>query len=261
VAQTMARTSETKFVSDYGQLLSATQSQNVFTSFNSQIVGPSQWFNCLPELVEGTGDYKRVGSKITPRQVKVAVDVRIKPDGENFSNQFPKDLTVVVYYGYCKRYTTYGDVDANSATLSAQLLRLGGEGIAGGPWAGQETKAFEGVVSDSHLVINNDIWHLRKKTFRLYKAAGYLNGTSVINTNGTLNAPNKNLHSFMLDFGSMCPKTLSYNLASDTAPMNWAPVFTMGYYYNDRTIPDDGSVAHPSLLEYRANKFLTFKDD
>jgi len=257
----MARTSETKFVSDYGSILTTSLAQNVFTSFNGQIYGGAQWFNCLPQLLEGTGDYQRVGSKISPRQVKVAVDVRIKPDGENFSTQYPKDLTVVVYYGYCKRFTTFGDVDANSGLLSNQLLRLGGVGAAGGSWTGSETKAFEGVVSDSHLVINNDIWHLRKKTFRLYKAAGYLNGTSVINTNGTLNAPNKNSHSFMLDFGSMCPKTLTYNAATDASPMNWAPVFSMGYYYNDRTIPDDGSTDHPALLEYRANKFLTFKDD
>lgn len=248
VDRAISSKSETKFVSNYA----ADTAPNTFTSFNSAIAGASQFGNPLAQLTQGDTDYQRTGSQIVPRQVKCALDVRISA-GTDPSNSrvYPVDVTVVGYYGYCKKYSTYSDVNANSASLASDLLRLGG--VNG---AGAETQSFNGIVADSHLVINTDIWHLKKFTFRLYKAGGYLNGTP---GNGTQNAPNKNLHSIMLDYSSMCPsKGLVYDKSTDTLPVNWAPVYTMGYYYNDST-PADVS-ANTGILEYKSNKFLTFKD-
>lgn len=247
VAKAINSKSETKFVSNYA----ADTTPNAFTSFNSVIQGANQFGNPLATLTQGDTDYNRTGSVISPRQVKCALDVRISA-GTDPSNSrvYPVDLTVVGYYGYCKKYSTYSDVAANSAALAADLLRLGG--VNG---AGAETQSFNGIVADSHLLINTDVWHLKKFTFRLYKAGGYLNGTP---GNGTQNAPNKNLHSLMLDYSSMCPQKLQYDKSSDTLPVNWAPVFTMGYYYNDSTPPDSG--AGTGIVEYKQNKFLTFKD-
>jgi len=233
------RSAETKFVSSYA----SDATPNVYTSINSQIVGATQWGFGLPDLAQGTGSYTRNGDTITPRQSKVALDIRLTQTGA------PVDLTVVIYYGHCKKYTKYADVVANGTALSADLLRLGGVNSAG-----KENQSFNGIQSDSHLVINTDVWSLKKITFRLNKAPGVLNGAGA----GVLSQGNKPNHAVLLDFmPSGCPATLKYDTSSQTEPENWAPVWSIGYYYNDATAPDTGLTG---AIEYKANRMLTYKD-
>lgn len=235
---TLMRTAETKFVSSYA----GDTTPNVYTSVNSTITGATQFGFGLPSLFQGTGSYARQGDSITPRQTKVLLDVRLTPTGA------PVDLTVVLYYGYCKKYTKFTDVVANSFSLCNELLRLGGVNASG-----DEEQSFNGIQSDSHLLVNTDVWHLKKITFRLNKCPGVLNGAGA----GVLSQGNKNTHAVLLDYSSMCPATLKYNTSTDDEPENWAPIWTMGYYYNDATPPDTGLTG---AIQYKANRMLTYKD-
>jgi len=242
VNQQIMKAAETKYVSDYA----ANTTPNTYTTINSGISGATQWAYALPSLLGGTdtgSPYTRQGGVIMPRQVKVALDVRL------LNTSLPHDITVVVYYGYCKTYTKYADVVTNSSDLCDQLLRLGGK-TAGGA----ETQSFNGIQSDSHLLINTDVWHLRKETFRLNKAPGVLNGSGGA---GVLSQGNKNNHSMLLDFSKMCPAKLKFDTTTDDEPSNWSPVFSIGYYYNDATAPDTGL---SGIIAYQAIRHLTFKD-
>jgi len=237
-------TAETKYVSD------ATTDVTTWTTVNSEIVGTQQFASGLCPLSQTTtqgSSYTRVGDSIVPRQTKIALDIRLKAQTNPFL--YPVDINVVVYYGYCKQYTTYGEVDANSTTLASQLLRLGGESAPG-----VDTIPFRGYISDSHLPINTDTWVLKKEVFRLHKSAGVVNGATGA---GVQSANQKVQHSIMLDYASMCPAKLRYDSTQAVYPANWSPCFAIGYYYADNTAPNTGT---DGIIEYKATRFLTFKD-
>lgn len=244
VKKTMMAEAETKYVSD------ATNDVTAWQTVNSEIVGTQQFARGICPLSQTTGQgssYTRLGDSIVPRQTKVALDIRLKAQVNPLL--YPVDINVVVYYGYCKQYTTYDEVDSNSATLASQLLRLGGESAPG-----VDTTPFRGYVSDSHLMINTDMWHLKKAVFRLHKAAGVVNGASGA---GVQAANQKVQHSLLLDYASMCPSKLRYDSTQAVNPANWSPVFTIGYYYADNTAPNTGT---DGIIEYKATRHLTFKD-
>jgi len=222
---------------------------NIFSPFNSIIAGATQFSSCLPPLVQGTTDYQRLGDSVQPIANKVALDVRIK--GGTTSSANPYDLTVVVYYGVCKKFKKFDDLSAASASLCGELLRSGGVSAI----SGVEVQEFGGIVGDSHLPINTSTWTLKKKTFRLWKAPGILNGGA---GSGNFTSPNKNLHSCVLDFSSFLPSKLKYVDSVDDEPDNYAPVWAMGYYYNDGTPPDTGSGS--GVLEFKTNAMLLYKD-
>jgi len=245
VKNTLMKESETKYVCDWADV-----DPSVWFTSNSEITGTDQFARALCQLSQATGQassFTRQGDNILPRQVKVALDIRLKAQTSPYL--YPVDINVVVYYGYCKKYTKYADVDANSATLALELLRLGGEASPG-----VDTTAFRGYVGDSHLLINTDTWVMKKIVFRLHKSAGVVNGSTGA---GVQSANQKVQHSLMLDYASMCPEKLRFDGTQAIEPENWSPVFTMGYYYADNTAPNTGL---DGIIEYKAQRHLTFKD-
>lgn len=239
------KTAETKFASSYA----SDPTPNIYAPFNSIISGATQFSGCLPTIIQGTGDYNRIGSLIQPIANKVALDVRIKGGSSSTGN--PVDVTVVVYYGVCKKYKYHPDLSADSVNLALQLLRSGGLSAI----TSTDTQEFGGIQSDSHLPVNTAIWKLKKKTFRLFKAPGFLNGAT---SPGLLSTPCKNNHSCILDFSSFLPSKLKYDQDLDVDPSNYAPVWCMGYYYNDNTPPDTTSGS--GILEFKQNAMLLYKD-
>lgn len=231
---------ETKYVSNYAAL----ETPNTYINVNSPIVSSTQWGSALPQLPQGLTAYDRIGDRVNPTSLKVAMNLRLTAAAQTT----PHDLTVVIYYGYCKKFTYYTDVVTNSIDLSDKLLRLGGQ-----DGASQELAPFSGIQSDACLPINKTIWALKKKTIRFYKAPGVLNGTTGA---GVLSVPNKNNHTVILDYTSMLPAKLKYDDSDDVWPSNFAPVWSIGYYYNDGTAPDTGT----GIVEYRDVRQLYYKD-
>jgi len=238
------KTAETKYVST----IADDATPNTYSSFNSIISGATQFSCAMPTLQLGTNAYTRIGDLIQPTSLKVALDVRIK--GGTSSTGNPVDLTVVLYYGYCKKYKNWNDVNTNSATLANQLLSTGGISAL----TSVDTQPFAGLQSDSHLPVNSTIWKLKKKTVRLFKCPGYLNGAT---SPGLLAGPSKYNHTFFLDYTDMLPAKLKYE-DGDPLPENFAPVWSMGYYYNDATAPN--TTAGSGILEFKTNNMLYFKD-
>lgn len=247
VNRILNRKSETKYVTSRP----ADANPFTYTQINSTISGSGQWGSALPSLAQGTTDYTRIGDSIVPVSSKLTVEARIRPLAGTTSYGAPVDITLVVFYGYCKKYKQYGDVQSNAAALCTQLLKLGGVD----PVTGLETTNFSGNAADDMLVINDETWHLRKKRFHLFKAPGQLNGTTGA---GVLSTPDKNMARFTLDFTKMLPAKLRYDDATSALPDNIAPVWTMGYYYNDSTPPD--TTAGSGIVEYKSIRHLKFKD-
>jgi len=239
------KNAETKFVTN----IYNDANPNVYSPFNSAIAGSTQFSSALPDIGTGTDGFSRIGDLIQPMSLKTALDVRIK--GGTSSTGNPVDVTVVVYYGYCKKYRTWDEVSANSAALCEQLLRVGGISAL----TTLDTQGFNGIQSDSHLPVNTTIWKLKKKTFRLHKCPGYLNGST---SPGLLGGPAANNHSFILDYTDMLPAKLKYDQTVDVLPSNFAPIWCMGYYYNDGTAPNTGSGT--GILEFKTNSMLYYKD-
>lgn len=232
---------ETKYTANYAYLATP----NTYLPVNSPILGPTQWTLAVPGLGQGLTAYDRIGDKISPTSLKVALDLRFTAAAQ----ATPHDITAVIYYGYCKKYTSFYDVQSNSVDLCDQLLRLGGVVTT----TDAELQPFNGIQSDVHLPINKTVWALKKKTIHMYKAPGILNGGA---SAGVLSTPNKNNVSVILDWSSALPAKLKYDQSTDVYPENFAPVFAIGYYYNDGTAPDTGT----GILEFQASKMLYFKD-
>lgn len=247
VNRILNRKSETKYLTDYSSGTGGTY--NKWTGFNSQIVGAGQWGYALPQCVQGDNDYQRIGDSIVPTSCKTDLYFRLAPQGGQATQQNPVDITVVVFYGYCKKYKSLPDVTASSSGLSAQLLRVGQQDAT----TTLETKSFDGNIVDLTYPINDVVWHLKRKSVRLYKAPGVLNGGTA---SGVLSSGNKGIAHMRLDFTKMLPSKLKYDDATDTYPSNFAPVWAAGYYYNDATAADAGG----GIVQLSAYPSIRFKD-
>lgn len=250
VNRVLNRKSETK----YACSRAGESTPHVYTITDSVIAGAGQWGLALPGIIQGTDDYSRIGDTIAPTRARVDLQLKLtdpagSPTGV-YSNMNPVDITAYVVYGYCKRYKYTGDVIANSAALASQLLKLGGVDGTGSEYTG-----FNGYAEDADLIINDSIWHLKVKKVRLFKSPGQLNGTV---SPGTISTPNKTTHKMRLDFTKMLPAKLKYEDVGDSQPVNFSPVFSIGYFYNDGSPPD--TTPGVGLLKYHATKHLFWKD-
>lgn len=250
VNRVLNRKSETKYASSRA----GESVPHTYTVVNSVISGSGQWAAALPRIIQGTDDYSRIGDTIMPSKARVDLELAlVDPAGTptgTYSNPNPVDITAYIVYGYCKKYRAYNDVQANSAALSDQLLKLGGVDASG-----NEYTSFSGYREDADLIINDAIWHLKVKKVRLFKSPGQLNGPV---SPGVISTPNKTTHKVRLDFSKMLPTKLKYPDVGDLLPINFSPVFSIGYYYNDGSPPDTTSGV--GLLKYHATSHMFWKD-
>lgn len=243
VNKILNRKSETKYITNYRD-----DTQHIWTQFNSQIYGPGQFGSAVPAMVQGTTDYTRLGDSVSPVKMYTDLRFRVKPVDPLTTNGNPVDITVVIYYGVCKKLKSVLDVAAD-ASLPNTLLKLGYTSAV----SGLETKPFMGYAEDTDYVINDDIWTLKKKTVRLYKTFGSINGPA---SPGVPSAPNRNEAHVRLNFTKTLPAKLRYDDAAGQFPVNYAPVYAVGYYYNDSTPPDTGA----GIVEAIALEHLWYKD-
>lgn len=251
VNRVLNRKSETKYASSRA----GDTQPHVYTITNSVIAGAAAWQSAIPGVIVSTSadDWTRVGDTISPTRSRVDLELKlIDPAGSppgTYSSPAPWDITAYIVYGYCKRYRNITDVNGNSAALASALLKLGGK-----DGTGAEYTSFGGYAEDADLIINDAVWHLRVKKVRLFKSPGQLNG---VVSPGTISTPNKNSAKVVLNYSKMLPSKFKYQGDADLYPTNFAPVFSIGYYYNDGTPADTGSTG---VLKYKATKHLFFKD-
>lgn len=248
VNRILNRKSETKYLTNVTNSSGAPYNSPVM--FNSAVQGTSQFISALPSMVQGTDDYDRVGDSVVPTKLVNDIFIDFVPKSGQVGLDLPVDLTVHIFYGYCKKYKSWTDVNTNSSALADQLLKLG----AKDPVSGSEFKPFVGLHRDTTLHLNQDIFHLKTKKIHMYKSPGYSNG---VTSPGIISQPSKIHAHVKLDWTKMLPAKLKYEESADTLPSNYAPFWCIAYSYNDQSTPDTGATG---ILEYVYTSHLSFKD-
>lgn len=227
------RTEETKYVATDFDSVGAAHGPVWYCSPN--ITGVASFSPAIPQLLNGTGDYQRVGQKISPKSL--TVNLRVGFDAQDLS---ANSLIGVIYYGTSKSGKTW----ANANPLNTPAILDNGDGT-NSTWAG--------LRNQLNLPIDRTLNNMKRITFRLSKTSGIQNsdvgpiaapGGSFSTSNGL---SEKN---FVLRFKA--PKTLVYNQIADQYPQNYAPFYYVGFCHadgsaitaSDRTLVNISSRVH-----------------
>lgn len=244
---------------------------NVVQGLGYGSTGSQNWQIALPAIVQaGVGsttvsDITRIGDRIEPTSHRVKLNIRLAQQvvADIMGAQAgPIDLTVYVMYGYIKSLKTY----QNSTTLLDSRLIVDGSSEAATAMAklldnGDLTfSTFDGSQQFAQLPLS-DYVDFKVKKIHFRQAAGWIN-TNANNGSAVPNTDSQNTirKECILKFK---PKSkLAYRTSSDIYPENYAPVFALGYVYNDATASTNqlAPVFGNGAIEYTAFSSLYYKD-
>jgi len=241
--------------------------------------GVQYWSVALPAMTQGFTDVNRIGDKIEPTAHRVKMTLRLARTQISVSEspslgattpvaqQLPLDVTAYIFYGYVKSLKTYQGSAAstylgssvivsgqNEATRAMQkLLDFGDNTFA----------PFSGSQEYAQLPLS-DYVNMKVKKVHFRQGAGWINSaaglTGPLDPVGNTAADNTISKQVTLKFKPL--SKLNYKTSTDIYPENYAPVFAVGYVYNDatasqnQTTPTYGNGA----IEYIAQSQLWFKD-
>lgn len=237
--------------------------------YENDIPSLGEWTVALPPVSQGPAETQRIGDKMSPVSHRTKLNLRIanintSGQGEPPSygaNTSPLDITVYVVYGYIKALKTYqgstsvsglSTVVSGSTEASAAMSELLDKGD--GTYV-----TFDGTPQNALLPFNKTLVDMKVKKFRLHKPAGWVNSGA--------NAPDQTkeqssdgIHSRDVTLKWSPPSKMLFNLDTDMYPNNYAPVFAVGYVYND-SISNPATVQYTyGSVEYTAQNQLWFKD-
>jgi len=166
---------------------------------------------CLPIVSLGTGDWQRIGARISPKSLVVRGTVYI----------FSRDMDInrpleVRLLGFTqndlRNCGQVADID------TANLLR----GFNG------TTVSYDGTIGRQVLPLNDELFKklFDKKIKLSEQLAGTYEGTDMRTS------------AYHYSFKIKCPKYLKYDNV-DNYPNNFAPFMAVGYTYLDGTVPDE----------------------
>lgn len=178
----------------------------------------AQVFEVMPDLLEGTSEFKRIGVKIQPSKLLVDLDLRFSQRMAAINvDRMAWDINVHIWFGYIKRYKYSIDLLANTTDIANNLLEDGQGNTV--PWDGSPYKSF--------LKLNNEVNTLKHKVVRMYRPLGAQNTADGVQQTYF---PQQIHQQVRLSFKP--PKTLLYN-ENNSVPENYAPVVIIGYEHND----------------------------
>lgn len=219
----MNRKSETRYI--------AAQQGPYWTGIYGDVAptgGLPQLFGCVPGTQQGDESWQRQGLKVNP--VKHTTELRFafnddKLLGDNTisASSAGWDVTVHVWYGFCKRFRNQPDIQ--TLALSGEIV---GEMLTDGQ--GLMTR-FTGAIGDEMLAVNKEFVNLRHKKFRMYKNAGLANVLDT--TSPSLSTPMSEAHRLTLTWKPA--SVLEYKAEDQLYPENYAPFIIVGYCHNDAT--------------------------
>ncbi|UAU47020.1 Rep [Chicken proventriculitis-associated circular virus 27] len=227
VKKELSKENETKFIQE--DVLPAG------TLFNSVINTNNDWYRALPKFAfagsaEGTGSANRIGNRITPRSVISRWAVSFAQ-----TDEASRDITVFLYLLQPLFFKTYPVETAGGQNPLGfnNFLRSGSEL--------SYAQGFNGTWGGSTRPVDNNQYKiLMVKKFRLNKPSGAPQGVGVVGAGGR----------GMYSVGDMewrkeitykhrnLPATFKYAGPSNKLPENCAPIWALGYYYNDNSNPD-----------------------
>lgn len=217
VKKVIARSEETKFRSEL---------THVNIPSNGQIaVGDVK--RILPKLVQSQGDaaiYEREGMRITPRKLRVDVDVSL------YDTDRSTAIVVCYWVLQAKQLKNINLLSAN-LNISSDFLKTGSD---------NETQGFNGYFQDSVLPVNDARYTVLKRgKFNLAKQPGAIQDQTNIGLQPLSGQPIYK----RLSFDLKTPKTFVYDQDATTPrtvyyPNGYAPFLVVGYYHQNQTMPD-----------------------
>lgn len=223
------------------------------------------WQVALPAMVQGTSDINRIGDKIEPSALRAKLNIRLGQQAVadiRGAQATPLDITVYVFYGYIKSLKTYqgatslvdnrivvsGSTEAQTAM--SKLLDKGDLTFA----------TFDGSQQYAQFPLS-DYVGMKVKKIHLRQASGWIN-TNANNGSASPNTDSQNTIRKEVTLKWKLPTKFNYKTSTDIYPDNCAPVFAIGYVYNDATASTNQAapVYGDGDVEYTAFSSLYFKD-
>lgn len=272
------RKTETKYIGQY-VTTSALQNgvspflpavwENVVQTVGQRAGGVQYWSVALPAMVQGQTDINRIGDRLEPVSHQVKMTLKFAPqslggDPPVFqAPDKPLDLTAYIFYGYVKSMKTYSGA---GASFQGQSIVVSGQTEA--------ARAMARLLDDGDLTFStftgdpvlaqqplSEYVNMKVKKVHFRRAAGWINA-NLGNGGAVPNGAADNTLSRQLTLKFKPPSKLLYTNSTDVYPDNYAPVFAVGYTFNDpiasqnQTAPDYGE----GQLEYVAQAQMWFKD-
>jgi len=228
------------------------------------------WTPALPAVAQAAGgapvsDINRIGDKLEPISHKVKLNIRLAKQvvADVLGAQAtPIDLTVYVFYGYIRSMKTYQgaiavqdnrlvvDTQSEAVTAMNSLLDKGDLTFT----------TFDGSQQYAQLPLSKYV-DMKVKKIHLRQGGGWIN-TNALNGSAVPNTDSQNTIRKEVTLKFKPKAKLTYASSSDIYPDNYAPVFAVGYVYNDAMASTNQ--ASPSYgagtVEYTAFSSLYFKD-
>lgn len=231
VLAVVARKEETKYVSQQLQ-------QTV--AMGQALVTPAGLFNCLTPVLQGVGDYQRIGERIQP--VKARTDFTFHWTNEQSNNQ---DVIVNLWIVKARG----ADSRVALPTVPVGTFLNVGNGANRDPDDPNQPLMLSQV---QHMPLNKDQWVLCKHyRFRMRRGTGAQANqgpATIVAPTGTTAKEDFRMISYKWK-----PPTLKYNTSADQFPTSHYPVY--GYYVTNA----DGS-AYGDTLHLSTRNHLWFKD-
>lgn len=237
---------------------------NVGTAWNSIINTGADWYRCIPLVQTGTGEHNRIGDQLQPTRLRLDFSL-------HFANAdaSTRDITAILYILTSKKDKSYTSNSPGGALASnfQQYLEKG-DG---------STTFFNGKWEDSKYPIANNNFNLVKKfEIPLLKGSGLPNGSGIVTqvpvdvsgnyriidiSGGVLAGQDgmatheRSVRVNKTYVFKKLPK-FKYSDANSQYPNNFAPVWAVGYYYNDGTAADTTA----GMLRVAMTTQMSYKD-
>jgi hypothetical protein len=195
------------------------------TNFNSGIDAAGDAIRILPNVAQGTAENNRIGNQLKAQNLTLQGCVSWSPSIGTFGSFANARLGVRLFVIQPRNYSEIGEVLANTSTWMPTLLQKGGVATP-----------FTGAINDLWAPLNSDAF------IKYYDRVFMLNGTyqsTAVGMTQLLGATK------MFKIALKCRnKTIKYeNGISSVNPMNYAPVFCIGYAHMDGSGADTVSTA------------------
>jgi len=232
VNRLIRRNEETKFSSN----------QYTFANFNSTINSTGDYITLLPQIVSGTGQNNRIGTKIRPVRMEITGYVAYQSGAVNLNND-ARMIGGRIFVAQDKATRSYTNLIYNY-----QLLDLGGT-----------SNDFIGTAMNWVSPHNKDqfIFYADRK-FTMLKPFGTTNNTTPSTTNAITGMDKSMFYPFKIVLTQKhLPAVLTYDETDSLAyPTNFSPFLALGYCDLLNNTPDS---LHTQLgMEF--NCTLYFKD-
>ena len=195
--------------------------------FNAAITAPSEQYNLLPSVVQGTDSHNRIGDKIRPKSLRV--EVYVTANGTLTTSMLQRVRVFMLEDKTLKSW-----VNLTSSPIATQLLDFGA--FLGG---------FSGLPNTELIRVNKRRYKVIKdKILTLSKGTGLTPNTGGINGTQTFVSAQQ-YHKFTVRIPT--PAVLHYASPGDSYPTNFAPFLIAGYTQPDGDVAPDSGVTKVAI--------------